>query len=41
LGPGCSFAPRCEIRTAGCDLSAPELLSVGDGRLIRCHAYDN
>ncbi|MGE5587726.1 MAG: ABC transporter ATP-binding protein [Clostridia bacterium] len=39
LGPGCGFAPRCELRGPRCDVSRPELVSVDSRRLVRCHAY--
>ncbi|MGE5574054.1 MAG: ABC transporter ATP-binding protein [Bacteroidota bacterium] len=38
LGPGCSFAPRCEARRPCCDISQPELVAVDGRRLVRCHA---
>jgi peptide/nickel transport system ATP-binding protein len=31
----CSFAPRCDIKTAQCE-SAPELIEVKPGHLVRC-----
>jgi len=39
LGPGCSFAPRCELRRPCCDVSGPELVSVDTRRFVRCHLY--
>jgi peptide/nickel transport system ATP-binding protein len=35
LPKGCSFAPRCDIKTAQCE-SAPELVEVKQGHLVRC-----
>lgn len=37
LGPGCSFAPRCEVRRPCCDISQPELVTLEGHRLVRCH----
>ncbi len=33
---GCSFAPRCPIRTEACDQARPPETCFGDGRSVRC-----
>jgi oligopeptide/dipeptide ABC transporter ATP-binding protein len=35
LPAGCKFAPRCDIKTARCEVE-PELVEVGPGHLVRC-----
>ncbi len=34
---GCLFAPRCEYARPECFETEPELISVRDGRKVRCH----
>jgi peptide/nickel transport system ATP-binding protein len=34
---GCSFAPRCPLRQARCDVEAPELRALAGGHLAACH----
>jgi peptide/nickel transport system ATP-binding protein len=34
---GCAYAPRCLFAQARCRNTAPELLSLGDGRRVACH----
>ncbi len=34
--PGCSFAPRCSLRIAQCELALPELRPIGPGHTVRC-----
>jgi peptide/nickel transport system ATP-binding protein len=34
---GCSFAPRCPLRQARCDVEAPELRPLSSGHLAACH----
>lgn len=36
MPPGCAFAPRCPYKMEICDEAMPNLLDVGDGRLLRC-----
>jgi peptide/nickel transport system ATP-binding protein len=36
-GPGCPFAPRCELRTSRCDLAMPPPAQFSPGREVRCH----
>ena len=36
LPPGCSFAPRCKFRRAGCETAVPEFRSAGEGHSARC-----
>jgi oligopeptide/dipeptide ABC transporter ATP-binding protein len=36
LPPGCSFEPRCEVRTQECAVAVPELRSAGVGHAARC-----
>lgn len=38
--PGCHFAPRCEFATEVCHSDAPELITVSDGRKVRCHHWE-
>jgi oligopeptide/dipeptide ABC transporter ATP-binding protein len=33
---GCRFEPRCALRREACRQSAPELIEVESGRLVRC-----
>jgi peptide/nickel transport system permease protein len=33
---GCTFAPRCPLRTAACDAQRPPLIEVAAGRATRC-----
>ncbi len=33
---GCAFAPRCEIARPECSTKMPELLTAGQGHLVRC-----
>ncbi len=35
LPAGCKFAPRCDIKTARCEVE-PELVEVRPGHLVRC-----
>ena len=35
LPEGCKFAPRCDIKTASCEVD-PDLLEVAPGHLVRC-----
>jgi len=37
LPPGCSFHPRCSVKTHACDKTAPELVEVKPGRFVSCH----
>jgi peptide/nickel transport system ATP-binding protein len=34
--PGCSFAPRCTLRTDECETAMPPLQPVGPGHAVRC-----
>jgi peptide/nickel transport system ATP-binding protein len=34
--PGCSFAPRCTLRIAECEVAVPPLQAVGPGHAVRC-----
>ncbi len=34
--PGCSFAPRCSLRIAQCEVALPELRPIGPGHTVRC-----
>jgi peptide/nickel transport system ATP-binding protein len=36
LPKGCTFAPRCEIKTAQCVVEEPQLVEVKPGHLVRC-----
>jgi peptide/nickel transport system ATP-binding protein/oligopeptide transport system ATP-binding protein len=36
LPKGCTFAPRCDIKTAQCVLEEPQLVEVKPGHLVRC-----
>jgi peptide/nickel transport system ATP-binding protein len=36
-GAGCRFRARCPIAVAACSRITPALVSVGGGRLARCH----
>ncbi|GAB2923434.1 dipeptide/oligopeptide/nickel ABC transporter permease/ATP-binding protein [Nonomuraea fastidiosa] len=36
VGPGCAFAPRCELATARCASERPELADLGPGRRAAC-----
>ncbi|MGG4494872.1 dipeptide ABC transporter ATP-binding protein [Brevibacillus reuszeri] len=35
--PGCRFHTRCPAATARCKEIAPELLPIGNGRMVACH----
>ncbi|WP_312108120.1 ABC transporter ATP-binding protein [Brevibacillus reuszeri] len=35
--PGCRFHTRCPAATARCKELAPELLPIGNGRMVACH----
>jgi peptide/nickel transport system ATP-binding protein len=35
LPPGCTFAPRCDIKTARCETD-PDLIEIAPGHLVRC-----
>jgi peptide/nickel transport system ATP-binding protein len=35
LPKGCSFSPRCDVKTAQCE-TAPELVEVKPGHMVRC-----
>ena len=37
---GCAFHPRCYARIDGCDRIVPELISIGDGHLVRCILFE-
>jgi peptide/nickel transport system ATP-binding protein len=37
LGPGCSFAPRCDRKQPLCETLAPESGQVGAGHFAACH----
>ena len=37
---GCSFAPRCDLRTTICTSEVPPLAKAGDGRLVACFNWD-
>ena len=37
LGPGCAFAPRCELAIDACQATSPELAAVGPAHLAACH----
>ncbi len=34
--PGCSFAPRCSLRIAQCEVALPALRPIGPGHTVRC-----
>ncbi|MFJ7059656.1 dipeptide ABC transporter ATP-binding protein [Streptomyces microflavus] len=34
--PGCSFAPRCPVRTDGCESVVPPLLTIGENHAAAC-----
>ncbi len=36
LPAGCSFAPRCPLRTAECEQAVPALTELGKGHQVRC-----
>ncbi len=36
LPPGCTFAPRCSLRTPECTLALPELIELDHGHWCRC-----
>lgn len=38
---GCRFHPRCPKVFERCPVEEPELLDVGNGRLVACHLYDS
>lgn len=33
---GCSFAPRCPLRSAACEAAPPPPVDLGAGRMVRC-----
>ena len=35
LPVGCKFGPRCDIKTARCEVD-PDLLEIAPGHLVRC-----
>jgi len=37
--PGCRFAPRCTLATAGCTAAVPELRAVGPNHKVACVLY--
>src|SRR5215469_11465077 len=37
--PGCRFAPRCTLATAGCTAAVPELRAVGPNHKVACILY--
>ena len=37
---GCRFAPRCEKCGARCKKEMPELVTLEDGRKVRCFLYE-
>jgi len=39
--PGCSFHLRCPVRMPICSQADPEMRDLGDGRVVRCHLYDD
>lgn len=39
LPPGCYFEPRCSKRMPECKLVSPDLISMPDGRKVRCILY--
>ena len=38
---GCRFATRCDVVEDRCWDNLPELMTIGDGRLARCHLLEN
>ena len=39
LPPGCGFYERCHQRIEGvCNVTEPELVEMGDGHMVACHA---
>jgi peptide/nickel transport system ATP-binding protein len=38
LPPGCRFHPRCPYATGKCKEEEPELIPIGDDRLVACHS---
>ncbi len=39
---GCTFHPRCEQAIRGhCDQVRPDLITLPDGRTVRCHLYSD
>jgi peptide/nickel transport system ATP-binding protein len=38
--PGCSFAPRCPLRSGSCESSLPPLLDLGHQHRVRCIHWD-
>lgn len=39
LSPGCGFYERCHKRIEGvCNVTEPELVEMGDGHMVACHA---
>jgi ABC-type dipeptide/oligopeptide/nickel transport system ATPase component len=36
LPPGCAFAPRCRESVESCHRSAPPVVPVNDGAIVRC-----
>lgn len=41
LGPGCSFAPRCDLSEDICFEEAPDVSAIGKEHEVRCHLYSN
>jgi len=39
LPPGCAFAPRCTARVDACEHARPALVTLEDGREVRCFLY--
>ena len=35
--PGCRFAERCELCTERCRTQKPPVVTLEDGRMVRCH----
>jgi oligopeptide/dipeptide ABC transporter ATP-binding protein len=40
LPAGCSFAPRCPLRTDQCESAMPELIEIAPGHQVRCIRAD-
>jgi oligopeptide/dipeptide ABC transporter ATP-binding protein len=41
LGPGCSFAPRCDLSEEICFEKAPDVSMVAQGHEVRCHLHSS